>query len=134
MSRNKIVRFVHEFTGLSFKESRTLCKAAKWNEEIIISAVIEQYIGKFGSIVESFKPVFTELMDVIADVAVEIAKQAAEIADYIVETIKSDPEVMAALCNGDNSPKFAPYDATKDSNDKLPETTQDGAGTQQGGK
>ena len=124
MSRNKIVRFVHDFTGLSFKESRKICKAAKWNEEIIVSAVIEGYVGKFGSIVESFKPVFVELMDAIADAAVEIAKQAAEIADCIA----------AALLNSENPPAFAPYDAPTDSNDKLPETTQDVAETQQGGK
>ena len=124
MSRNKIVRFVHDFTGLSFKESRKICKAAKWNEEIIVSAVIEGYVGKFGSIVESFKPVFVELMDAIADAAVEIAKQAAEIADCIA----------AALLNIENPPAFAPYDAPTDSNDKLPETTQDVAETQQGGK
>lgn len=124
MSRNKIVRFVHDFTGLSFKESRQICKAAKWNEEIIISAVIEGYIGKFVSVVESFKPVFVELMDAIADAAVEIAKQAAEIADCIA----------AALLDSENPPAFAPYDAPTDSNDKLPETTQDVAETQQGGK
>ena len=134
MSRNKIVRFVHNFTGLSFKESRQICKAAKWNEEIIISAVIEQYVDKIGSFVETFKPVFTELMDVIADVAANIAKQAAEIADCIVETIKSDPEIAAALLNSENPPVFAPNDAPTDSDGKLYEITQDAAETQQGGK
>ena len=73
---------------------------------------------------ESFKPVFVELMDAIADAAVEIAKQAAEIADCIA----------AALLNSENPPAFASYDAPTDSNDKLPETTQDVAETQQGGK
>ena len=124
MSKNKLIKLVRNFTGLSFKESRKICKAAKWNEEIIVSAVIEGYIGKFGSIVESFKPVFVELMDAIADAAVEIAKQAAEIADCIA----------AALLNSENPPAFAPYDAPTDSIDKLPETTQDVAETQQGGK
>ena len=130
MSRNELIKFVHKTTGLTFKESRKFCKAAAWNEEQIVLFVTGQYIEQIGSFVE----VFSELMDVIADVAAEIAKQVAEIADFIFETITSDSEVAAALCNGDNSPAFAPYDAPTDSNDNLPETTQDDAETQQGGK
>jgi hypothetical protein len=123
MSRNELIKFVHKTTGLTFKESRKFCKAAAWNEEQIVLFVTGQYIEQIGSFVE----IFSELMDAIADVAADIAKEAKEIADF-------NFKVAAALCNGDNSPVFAPYDAPTDSNDNLPETTQGDAETQQGGK
>lgn len=31
MSKNELVSYIHALTGKSFKESRAICKAAKWN-------------------------------------------------------------------------------------------------------
>ena len=43
MSKNELVSYIHALTGKSFKESRAICKAAKWNAK---TAFIIATLGK----------------------------------------------------------------------------------------
>lgn len=37
MSKNKLTEYIHELSGKSYKETRQICKAAKWDEAIAVA-------------------------------------------------------------------------------------------------
>ena len=38
--KNQLVSYIHDLSGKSYKESRQICKAAKWNEETAVAMVL----------------------------------------------------------------------------------------------
>lgn len=38
--KNQLVSYIHALSGKSYKESRQICKAAKWNEETAVAMAL----------------------------------------------------------------------------------------------
>lgn len=55
MSKNELVSYIHALTGKSFKESRAICKAAKWNAK---TAFVIATLGK-----DNFERIYKTIYD-----------------------------------------------------------------------
>ena len=85
MSRNKTIKYVHDVTGKSYAECRRICKAASWNEDLILLSTVP---GALQNVADAIKPVFDGLAEALA----EYAESCAEIA----RTIKNNYESAVA--------------------------------------
>ena len=71
LSKNKLVSYVHALSGRSYKESRAICKAARWNRDL---AVV--YSINAESVAEAISQATAALANTVSD-ALRVVSEAA---------------------------------------------------------
>jgi hypothetical protein len=81
MSRNKDIKFLHDFTGKSYKECRALMKAHHWDlgEAIGLRESLDFITKAWDGIIEAFKPFVQALSEAVTTVA-DAANKAVQMA------------------------------------------------------
>lgn len=102
MSRNKIIKMVHDFTGLSYKQCRALCKYHHWNKDKLTVVALTYDADALGNLKESIDGLYSAFMDFGA----KIAEAMATICDNWADALRDQSKRMQALA--------APFDVNKD--------------------
>ena len=99
MSRNKIIKFVHDRTGKTYADCRKICKCAHWNESTIIAYTLsdETYI---------LTQTISQICAVVMDAAAQISKSLSIVFDNVADSMREQSERMRALAK--------PFDVNKD--------------------
>lgn len=82
MSRNKLIKFVHDYTGMTYAKSRIICKLGHWDEFDILS-----YIGADSELLKEVIETTEKTVKAINDLSAAI---------WAVTTIKEMAEDCAA--------------------------------------
>ena len=106
MSRNKIIKMVHDFTGLSYKECRALCKHHHWNKDKLTVVALSYDADTLGNLKESVANTFDGLYSAFMDAGATIAEALAIMCDNWAEALRVQSERMQALA--------ATFDVNKD--------------------
>ena len=136
MSRNKIIKMVHDCTGLSYKECRKLCKYHHWNNDKLTIVALTYDADTLGSLKESCDKIYDEFFKVGA----KLAEGLATLCDNMGAAFRNQSERMQKLAapltvhcgnvsfpieleppdvNDPHTPVFAPYYASTAGNGKL---------------
>lgn len=61
--KNQLVSYIHALSGKSYKESRQICKAAKWNEETAVAMALhfDQCVDAIVSASDALARAFNEM-------------------------------------------------------------------------
>lgn len=136
MSRNKLIKFVHDYTGMTYAKCRIICKLGHWNEFDILSYIgVDQEILKkaIETTEKAFKAIkdlgsiiwaVTTLKEMAEDCAASI-RAAAAVDDHKKKlyglniTAHFDDISFPIDVNDPNTPIFAPYYASAAGNGKL---------------
>lgn len=102
MSRNKTIKMVHDFTGLSYKQCRALCKYHHWNNDKLTIVALTYDADTLGNLKESINVIYSAFMDFGA----QIAEAMAKMCDNWAEALRDQSERMQALA--------AQFDVNKD--------------------
>lgn len=102
MSRNKIIKMVHDFTGLSYKQCRALCKYHHWNNNKLRIVALTYDADTLGNLAKTIDG----LCAAILDVGATIAEGLAIMCNNWAEALRDQSERMQALA--------APFDVNKD--------------------
>lgn len=88
--KNQLVSYIHALSGKSYKESRQICKAAKWNEETAVAMALhfDQCVDAITSVSNALARAINEMGEAIQNLmnnlgpavqtAVDLMRQAAE--------------------------------------------------------
>lgn len=98
MSRNKLIKFVHDYTGKTYAECRQICKLGHWNEkDILLYLCVEPELLKTLNIsAENFCAAFNNLAAAIYDVGAKTAAIMAEIFENCAVSMRKSSERMRA--------------------------------------
>ena len=102
MSRNKIIKMVHDCTGLSYKECRKLCKYHHWNNDKLTIIALTYDADTLGSLKESCDKIYAAIFEVGA----KFAEGLATLCDNMGAAFRNQSERMQRLA--------APFDINKD--------------------
>lgn len=82
MSRNKLIRLVHESTGKSYAQCRAICKCGHWNESDVL-AYICAIEPTAREMVETIKLVMAGVFDALADVSARCSESFSNLAESL---------------------------------------------------
>ena len=102
MSRNKIIKMVHEYTGKSYKACRAFCKYHHWNETKIESIIF----CIDADTLEDLTKAFDGISKAIFEAGAKIAAGLAALCDNMGAAFRDQSERMQKLA--------APFDVNKD--------------------
>lgn len=125
MSRNKIIKMVHDYTGASYAKCRRFCKKYNWDY-----VRIHKMICLFDAdAVNDLTAAFDDLKAAICEAGKSIAGIAAEIAEVMQRDILKPLSIEEMReqfglnpipdVNDPHTPVFAPYYASTAGNGKL---------------
>lgn len=106
MSKNELVSYIHALTGKSFKESRAICKAAKWNAKTAFAIAV---IGNAN---------FERICKAIYETRDALVACLTPAVDYACETMRIFAQELAQGFKdaGDNLPSGAIMQAIREEN------------------
>lgn len=99
MSRNKIIKMVHDCTGLSYKQCRALCKYHHWNNNKLTVVALTYDADTLGSLKETCNNLYAAFFEAGA----KIAEGLAVICDNWAEAMRDQSERFKQCSNA-----FAP--------------------------
>ena len=102
MSRNKIIKMVHDYTGKSYKACRAFCKHHHWNEYQIKALLF----CIDADALEDLTKAFDGISKAIFEAGAKVAAALAALCDNMGAAFRDQSERMQALA--------APYDVNKD--------------------
>ena len=102
MSRNKIIKMVHDCTGLSYKQCRALCKYHHWNKDKLTVVALTYDADTLGSLKETCNNLYAAFFEAGA----KIAAGLAALFDNIGASFRDQSERMQKLAE--------PFDVNKD--------------------
>jgi len=107
MSKNELVSYIHALTGKSFKESRAICKAAKWNAKTAFAIAV---IGNAN---------FERICNLINETRDALVSCLTPAVDYACETMRIFAQELAREINDglDNTPSGAIMQAIRNENE-----------------
>lgn len=81
--KNQLISYIHALSGKSYKESRQICKAAKWNEETAIAKALnyDQYVSALASASDTLARAFNEMGETIRNAMNNLGPALQTIAD-----------------------------------------------------
>lgn len=79
MSHNKDIKFLHDFTGKSYKECRALMKAHHWDLGEALGTSFDFISVAVDGIIEAFKPLMQALSEIVTTVS-DAANKAMQMA------------------------------------------------------
>lgn len=107
MSKNELVSYIHALTGKPFKESRAICKAAKWNAK---TAFMLATIGNAN---------FERLNKTVNETSNALVACLTPAVNYACETMREFAQALAQGIKdaGENLPSGAIMQAIRDENE-----------------
>ena len=98
MSRNKLIKFVHDYTGKTYAECRQICKLGHWNEkDILLYLCVEPELLKtISKSAENLGAAFNDIAAAICDVSAKAAAALADIFDNCAVSMRKTSERMRA--------------------------------------
>ena len=65
--KNQLVSYIHALSGKSYKEARSICKAAKWNEGLAVAMALnyDQVVDALVRLGNSLAQSFNEMIETI---------------------------------------------------------------------
>ena len=136
MSRNKLIKVVHDYTGMTYAKCRIICKLGHWNEFDILSyigadyEILKEVIETTEKTIKAIKDLsaaiwaVTTIKEMAEDCAASI-RAAAAVDDHKKElnglniTAHFDGISFPIDVNDPHTPVFAPYYARAIPNGKL---------------
>lgn len=98
MSRNKLIKFVHDYTGKTYAECRQICKLGHWNEkDILLYLCVEPELLKtISKSAENLGAAFNDIAAAICDVGAKTAAIMAEMFENCAASMRKTSERMRA--------------------------------------
>lgn len=90
MSRNKDIKFLHDFTGKSYKECRALMKEHHWNLGEALGSSLDFISVAVDGLIDAFKPAVQALSEAITQIADAASKAAQVYFENISEGVKDE--------------------------------------------
>lgn len=136
MSRNKIIKMVHDFTGLSYKQCRALCKYHHWNKNKLTVVALTYDADTLGNLKEACNNLYAAFFEAGAKIAEGLAvicdnwaeamrdqserfKQCSNAFAPLLSEVRKQFEAELIDVNDPHMPVFAPYYASTAGNGKL---------------
>lgn len=97
MSKNKLTEYIHELSGKSYKETRQICKAAKWDEATAVAMalnfdqeMIEFIASVFNSLTRAINEMGEAFWKAMNDVGSAIQTLADSMRQFAENMIQND--------------------------------------------
>lgn len=96
MSKNKLTEYIHELSGKSYKETRQICKAAKWNEGLAVAMalnydqVVDALIRLGNSLAQSFNEMIETIYKTMNKLGPIVQTAGAEMLQLAENMIQND--------------------------------------------
>lgn len=81
--KNQLVSYIHALSGKSYKESRQICKAAKWNEEAAVAMTLhfDQAVDAIAIASDALAQAFNEMGETIRKTMNDLGPALQKIVD-----------------------------------------------------
>lgn len=107
MSRNKLIKFVHDYTGKTYAECRQICKLGHWNEkDILLYLCVEpDLIKTIPKSAEDLGAAFNNITAAILDLSAKTAEVLADTFENLAVLMRKSSERMRAAAAVDDHKK-----------------------------
>ena len=101
MSRNKLIKFVNEYTGKTYAECRRICKLGHWNEkDVLLYLCVEPELLKtITKSAENLGEAFNNFTAAILDVGAKTAEVLADTFENLAVSMRKSSERMRAAAD-----------------------------------